>query len=35
MTVSKKQLSAEQIQELIKTLKARFEQNMHRHKEIE
>jgi hypothetical protein len=35
MTVSKKQLSAEQIQELIKTLKARFEKNMHRHKEIE
>jgi hypothetical protein len=31
----KKELPASQIEELLKTLKARFEKNMHRHKNIE
>jgi hypothetical protein len=32
---TKKKLSAEQREELLKTLKARFEKNMNRHKDVE
>src|ERR1043166_4635072 len=35
MTTNKKKLSAAQRQELLKTLKARFEKNMGRHKGLE
>ena len=33
--MSKKKLSSEQREELLKTLKARFEKNMNRHKGLE
>ena len=35
MKSNKKQLSSEQSEELLSTLKTRFEKNMNRHKDIE